>query len=250
MHASGGWVSQNGWPSRRRRVIPTVKVLIHQKTRLAACCIVPNRPVCYALAVTQSPAPKDSALAAILSFIVPGLGQLYCLRVGSFFAWLLTTILAYVVFVPLGLVVHVFAIVHAFQISRKSMVPGPCPAPPTTKPAHPISQTEPVKDSKLFIAFLVLVGILGAIGIVVLPSIGALEKPNGTPALPLRRFYPWLDRCDIACEQRLGAARIQFIDEQTCETLVPMSGVARAENQAAWDAIIQDKAKSLGCDGF
>jgi hypothetical protein len=126
--------------------------------------------------VTQSTAPKDPTLAAILSFIVPGLGQLYCLRVGSFFAWLLTTILAYVVFFPLGLVLHVLAIVHAFQICRQPLVPVPSPTHPITKPAHTISQAEPVKDSKLFIAFLVFVGIVAAIGIVALPYIGASER--------------------------------------------------------------------------
>ena len=157
--------------------------------------------------MTQSPAPKDPALAAILSFILPGLGQLYCLRIGAFFAWLLATILAYLVFVPLGLVVHVFAIVHAFQICRKPMVPSPSPTQPIAKPSHSISQAEPVKDSKRFIAFLALVGTLGAIGIVVLPSIGAPETPNGIPTLPIRRSYAWLNRCDIGCEHRLGLYR-------------------------------------------
>lgn len=200
--------------------------------------------------MTKSAPPKDPALAAILSFIVPGLGHIYCLRVGSFFAWLLLTLLAYVVFWPIGLVLHVFAIVHAYQISGKPLVPIASPTHTITKPASAVAQAEPVKDSKLFIAGLALVGILAAIAIVVLSSRGTPEAPNGIPPLPVHQSYPWLKRCDAGCEQRLGTSRIQFIDGQTCETLVPMYEVSRAENQAAWDAIIQDKTESLGCDGF
>lgn len=123
------------------------------------------------------------------------------------------------------------------------MVPGELPASAVTK-------TEPVKDSKLFIAGLVLVGILGAIAIVVLPSRDAPDMPSGVSPLPIRRSYTWLNRCNTECEQRLGTSRLAFIDDQTCETLVEMRGVTRTENQAAWDAVILDKATSLECVGF
>lgn len=193
--------------------------------------------------MTQSTATKDPALAAILSFLLPGLGQLYALRVGSFFAWLLGTVLAYVVLWPLGLVLHVVAIIHAFQSVRK-------PVMPIRTPTRSCARKQPAKDSKLFLAALVLVGILAGILIVAFPSIGGPDTPSGIPAVPMPRTYPWLNRCDAGCEQRLGTSRIQFIDEQTCETLVPMYHVERQENQSAWQAIIQDKAESLGCDGF
>ncbi len=199
--------------------------------------------------MTKPAAPKDPALAAILSFIVPGLGQLYCLRVGSFFAWLLLALLAYVIFWPVGLVLHVLAIVHAFQISRTPMVPGELPMSAVTK-MEPVQDAKPVKDSKLFIAGLVLVGILAAIAIVILPSRDAPDMPSGMLPLPLRRSYAWLDQCGTECEQSLGTSRLAFIDEQTCETLAAMRGVPRTENQAAWDAVILDKARSLECDGF
>ena len=200
--------------------------------------------------MTKPAAPRDPALAAILSFIVPGLGQLYCLRVGSFFAWLLPTIVAYVVFLPLGLILHVLAIVHAFQVSGKPLPPIASPTHTITKPASPTLQTKPVEDSKLFIAGLVLVGVLGVIAIVVLPSRDAPDMPSGIPPSPIRRSYPWLNQCGPECEQRLRTSRLAFIDDQTCETLAEMRGVTRTENQAAWNAVILDKATSLECVGF
>jgi hypothetical protein len=138
---------------------------------------------------------------------VPGLGQLYCLLVGSFFAWLLLTLLAYVIFWPVGLVLHVFAIVHAFQICRTPMVLGELPVSAVTK-TEPVKDAKPVIDSKLFIAGLVLVGILGAIALVVLPSRNAPDMPSGIPPLPIRRSYAWLDQCGTGCEQKLGYVEV------------------------------------------
>lgn len=173
---------------------------------------------------------------------MPGLGQLYCLRVGSFFAWLLLTVIAYAAFFPVGLVLHVLAIVHAFQLSQN----------PLGAPEHRTSvrtKAERVKTTKIVIGSLVAVGVLVVIAIVTPPSRTSPEGPSGLAPAPVRS-HPWLNRCGTDCEQRLGASRIAFIDEQTCETLPEMYGVKRTENQAAWDAVIFDRAESLQCDGF
>ena len=70
------------------------------------------------------------------------------------------------------------------------------------------TDAKPVKDSKLFIAGLVLVGILGAIALVVLPSRNAPDMRSGMSPLPIRRSYAWLDQCGTGCEQKLGYVEV------------------------------------------
>ncbi len=54
-------------------------------------------------------------IAAILSFMVPGAGQIYGLRIMSGIAWLVAVVICYLLFLPLGLIAHVLCIVAATQ---------------------------------------------------------------------------------------------------------------------------------------
>jgi TM2 domain-containing membrane protein YozV/predicted RNA-binding Zn-ribbon protein involved in translation (DUF1610 family) len=64
--------------------------------------------------VLHSATPKWSrGVAVILSFLIPGLGQMYKGQVFNGLAWLLLTLIGYVAFVIPGLILHVFCILGA-----------------------------------------------------------------------------------------------------------------------------------------
>ncbi|HEU0016431.1 MAG TPA: hypothetical protein VFQ45_22315 [Longimicrobium sp.] len=58
-------------------------------------------------------APRDNGLAGVLSFFVPGAGQIYRGRVGQGFAWMLAVPIGYVCFILPGLVLHALCIANA-----------------------------------------------------------------------------------------------------------------------------------------
>lgn len=65
-------------------------------------------------AVGASPVPRwNAGVAALLSFILPGLGQLYKGQVFNGIAWFFMTMLGYLAFVIPGVVLHVCCIVGA-----------------------------------------------------------------------------------------------------------------------------------------
>ena len=52
-------------------------------------------------------------IAALLSFIIPGAGQMYKGKVGAGIVWLIFTAIAYCLFVIPGIIVHIICIVNA-----------------------------------------------------------------------------------------------------------------------------------------
>jgi TM2 domain-containing membrane protein YozV len=52
-------------------------------------------------------------MEALLSFFLPGLGQMCQKRVGSGIAWLLGTMIGYLIFFIPGLVLHIACVVDA-----------------------------------------------------------------------------------------------------------------------------------------
>lgn len=67
----------------------------------------------------------NQGVAAVLSLILPGAGQLYSSRIGAGFAWMAAVALAYFVFVPIGVAVHIACVFHA--AGRKRTDPKPFP---------------------------------------------------------------------------------------------------------------------------
>jgi TM2 domain-containing membrane protein YozV len=61
----------------------------------------------------------SAGVAAVLSLIIPGAGQMYCGRVGEGLAWLLFVVIGYMVFILPGLVLHVACIFGAFTSANK-----------------------------------------------------------------------------------------------------------------------------------
>lgn len=67
-----------------------------------------------ASSVVIAPAPAWSAgVAAVLSFFIPGLGQMYKGQIINGLAWLVCVVIGYACFVVPGLVLHLFCVVGA-----------------------------------------------------------------------------------------------------------------------------------------
>ena len=56
---------------------------------------------------------KDTGIAALLSFFIPGAGQMYKGHVGAGFGWMLAVFLGYLALILPGLVLHVLCVVNA-----------------------------------------------------------------------------------------------------------------------------------------
>lgn len=52
-------------------------------------------------------------IAAVLSLVIPGAGQLYRMQTISGLVWLLCTVLAYLIFFPFGIVLHLGSVLMA-----------------------------------------------------------------------------------------------------------------------------------------
>ncbi len=61
---------------------------------------------------------KSEALAALLSFIIPGVGSMYEGHVGKGFMFLIGAIFGYIAFIIPGVIVHLFSIVSAYNDTK------------------------------------------------------------------------------------------------------------------------------------
>lgn len=56
-----------------------------------------------------------SGAAAILSFLIPGLGQLCKEQFGKGLGWFALVVVAYIVFIPLGFAMHILCVMDAYN---------------------------------------------------------------------------------------------------------------------------------------
>ena len=75
--------------------------------------------------------------AAVLSFFVPGLGQMYKGALAAGFVFLIFTALGYLFFILPGVALHIWAIVDAYNA-----------APNRLKPAQPVEPEKPTSAAK------------------------------------------------------------------------------------------------------
>lgn len=61
----------------------------------------------------QAPPTWSPGVAAVLSLVIPGAGQMYRGRVGAGLAWLFFTVLAYFTFIVAGLLLHICCVIAA-----------------------------------------------------------------------------------------------------------------------------------------
>lgn len=85
----------------------------------------------------------NSGVAAVLSFFVPGLGQMYKGAIGAGFAFLILTTVGYLLLIVPGIALHLWAIIDAYNTpspavrSLKSMHSGASDAAKNVPPPKP-----------------------------------------------------------------------------------------------------------------
>ena len=101
----------------------------------AIVCRYCNRQVGAAAAAFTAPAPMpmqntmqrtwNPGVAAVLSFFIPGLGQIYKTQVGAGILWLIGTAVGYLMLIMPGIVVHLICVVNAATSDPNPSTPIP-----------------------------------------------------------------------------------------------------------------------------
>jgi TM2 domain-containing membrane protein YozV len=81
-------------------------------------------------------------VAAVLSLVIPGAGQMYRGNVGAGIAWLLSVVVAYLLFVGLGLILHLICV---FAAASGAVAVGPIAVQHAAASPTPVSP-QPVPD--------------------------------------------------------------------------------------------------------
>ncbi len=86
----------------------------------SACpgCGHPIKGPAPAIVVSAPPAGPSPGVAAVLSLVIPGAGQMYAGSVGGGVLWLMFVVIGYLVFIVPGLVLHLLCILSAAQSAR------------------------------------------------------------------------------------------------------------------------------------
>jgi TM2 domain-containing membrane protein YozV len=76
-----------------------------------------ERPVASAapIIIQHVPSPPNPGVAAVLSLVIPGAGQMYRGRIRSGLIWLVCVVVGYVLFIVPGVILHVFCIMAAYS---------------------------------------------------------------------------------------------------------------------------------------
>lgn len=87
---------------------------------------------------SAQPNPPSPGVAAVLSLIIPGAGQIYAGRVGGGIAWLVFVVVGYLLFILPGALLHLVCIFNAYSTAGTRAVPSSAEPNP---PAPPLGRT-------------------------------------------------------------------------------------------------------------
>jgi TM2 domain-containing membrane protein YozV len=126
--------------------------------------------------LTSAPPPPARPLpspgvAAVLSFFIPGLGQIYKGKVGAGIVWLICTIAGYAMLILPGLIIHIACVVSAASSSTPSAQALSTQAQPSQSTPPPIRARTPeeiAKDNRHVKIALCLFGAFLAISLAVI----------------------------------------------------------------------------------
>ena len=138
-------------------------------------------------------------VAAVLSLVIPGAGQMYRGNVGAGLLWLFGVVIGYIVFVGIGLIAHIICIVTAASgvsppiALARARVPTlePQPRAPVRVSPRPTSKTEKV----------IIIGFVAIVAISILLAVILESRSTSKLRAPLRYGIDPLDlRVEIVGE--------------------------------------------------
>jgi TM2 domain-containing membrane protein YozV len=142
-------------PEERRRIYLEEKARMEIRHQLAA----------------EQPPQKSNGVAALLSFVIPGVGQMYKEKVGAGLVWFFATVAGYCCFIVPGAMLHLCCIFNAYSTEvRVDQNTTPQPPPPLTP--EEVTQMH-AQNRKVTFVILALV-ILIAVGTVL--SVGRIRQ--------------------------------------------------------------------------
>jgi hypothetical protein len=150
-----------------------------------------DAPVPAPVGAASPLAPADRApspgVAAVLSFFVPGLGQIYRGNLGGGLLWLVSTAAGYAVFIIPGIALHLACIASAYGSQPKSMPPASAPWVDTRTPEQrAIDVRASRRRLKILLATVVPIVAIMLIGPAIYsamhPAAGAVPRAASVPA--------------------------------------------------------------------
>jgi hypothetical protein len=119
-------------------------------------------------------------VAAVLSFFIPGLGQIYKGKVGAGIAWLICTIAGYALWILPGLILHIACVVSAASTwsARPATSAQPAP-PPRARTPEELAQAR--RHTKIAFGLLGLIAILCAVAVFLYPPFDSSPSSSTGP---------------------------------------------------------------------
>lgn len=119
--------------------------------------------------------PPSPGVAAVLSFVIPGAGQMYRGMIFEGFIWLVFTVVGYALFIVPGIALHIYCIVKAYEPTKPK---------PKAVTAHAIPQKRRRLGIEKWQEYpaLFMVGFIIAGGVLVCMN-GGFDTPPQHPAL-------------------------------------------------------------------
>lgn len=136
--------------------------------------------------VIAAPREKRSAgIAAILSLVIPGAGQMYNGHVGRGLAWLFAVVFGYVAFVLPGVVLHLACVLMAADGANPTADDQPSPATPALlTPLTPAQRAHQAKWDRIVWRGFIGLLILAIVSIASASLVPKLFEPNLEPKRP------------------------------------------------------------------
>lgn len=135
-----------------------------------------SAPAMPTAVVVQQRNTPSNGVAAVLSLVIPGAGQMYKGHVGVGFLWLIFVPIGYLALILPGLVLHLICVLTAASSpAATSQLPPPSEIPSPSPPQTATISTNfgaPVDETKANQSFRTIMGVLGFFAVVAVIAVG------------------------------------------------------------------------------